>query len=896
VGLSGRSASLIICGEAGVGKTVLLEDAVAGARGFLRLSARPMQSDSELSFAGLSDVLKPILPELDRLPRRQRDALAGALALAPATEGDRFAVGVATLGLLAAAADRTPVLLSIDDAHWLDAASREAIVFAARRLSAEGVIVCMAMRESPWLEDCGLSLLRLTGLPPPDASTLIRQVNPAVGERLRAQLIAETRGNPLAIIEGIPSLLDGGRRERSEFPRPLPLSTRLSTIFGAQVLRLSPTCQRALLLAATSDTGALDEIAAALELAGLTMQAIEEAEQADLVTVIGDKLIFKHPLVRAATYQLNGPVERRAAHQHFAEVIDIAQTDRIAWHAAAGVAGLDERAAAALERVGDRARSRRSPSAASKAYELAGNLSPAPGDRLRRHIAAAEAALLANESARCQHLIDSASRDVSDPLVRADIELLRGMACLLVQPLPKTHDRLLEEARRVEHHDPARAAALLAQAYYCTAMSGATSQALEEATLSWHLALPEGSPSSTVAMIAFGTSRAIMGDVVLARRSLYQASLRLSDLDPLRDGGATVWAGMGFVLLEDWTKARQLFSRVIQAARDAPAPSALPLALSCLSELEYRVGGFGKAYVAATEGYDLARATAQDVTLPFVLNALARCEAVLGYDTQCRKHAQRALESAAAVGFGMIEAYAPAVLGLLELGRGRAEAASEPLMQAARAARQHGTTQAMVPSAGDLIEAHARCGRRPEALREVEALAREVEQTHQRWGAAAVARYRGVLASDNSFEPFFEEALQMQSNEPSQFEVARTDFCLGQRRRRAGQRASARQALHKALDRFEALAAQPWADQARVELRATGEAASEASDHAIRTLTPQELQVALVVAEGATNKEAAASLFLSVKTVEFHLHNTYNKLGIRSRSELTRKITLATSV
>jgi DNA-binding CsgD family transcriptional regulator len=301
------------------------------------------------------------------------------------------------------------------------------------------------------------------------------------------------------------------------------------------------------------------------------------------------------------------------------------------------------------------------------------------------------------------------------------------------------------------------------------------------------------------------------------------------------------------------------------------------------------------AYSAATESVDLAVVTGQEAILPFGLQALAHVEAVLGHDGACRDHANAALAAAGRSGLGSIEVYASAALGLLELGRGRPNEAIAPLETAARRVRADGASQAPVQWAGDLIEAYAHSGRVSEAQRLVDELAAESARTGQRWAAACLARPRGMLAAEGEFERCFEEALAIHEQDPSRFEVARTELCLGQRRRRARRRADARKALRSALASFEALGAAPWAEQARGELRATGEAPTPASEGSLRDLTPQELQVALIVAKGATNNETAAALFLSPKTVEFHLHNTYRKLAVRSRAELVRMVGLAAS-
>ncbi len=891
----GRSAHLVVHGDPGVGKTVLINEVAKRASDFRVLTIRPLESESELPFAGVADLMRPILHLIDRIPEPQAEALSGAIALGPPTPGDRFAVAAATLSMLASAAERRPLLAIVDDAHWLDAPSREAVVFSGRRLSTEGVVLILAMRDRPWLAPSQLTRMPLSGLSGAAADALVDRARPHVSAEVRDRLVAETGGNPLAILESLAALNEEELTGRVPLTRPIPLGANTEAAFSEQVLDLSEPTRRALLLAAASDSADLFEAGRALAAAGLATFNLEPAERRGLIALESGWVEFKHPLVRSATYQLHRPDERRAAHRAIAGAIDASQPDRIAWHLAAAATGPDEAIAAALEQAGASAMTRRAHAAAARALELAGQLSPAEYDRARRLLAAANAALFGNDAAHALAILDGLLARTDEPSAWADIQSMRGAALTMRQPIGDTHRMLVDAASRTEPHDPTRAAALLVQAYYCSAMAGATGQALSEAARSVELTEADGGPVAVHATAALGITLVMIGEVVRGRAILERLRPQLGLLSAGGDASPAVWAGMGFVLLEEWDTARALFQRVVHDARAAAAPAMLPLPLSCLSELEFRTGSLTAAYAAAAEAVDLCVMTGQDVTLPYAMQALARAEAVLGHDAACREHVDAALSAASRADFRMIEIYAPAALGLLELCRGRAHQAIGPLEAVARAERERKTTQSMVQWAGDLIESYVRCGRADDARLQLDHLAEEAEQTGQRWAAACVARNRGTLAADDDYEEAFEEALDIHQQDPSRFETARTQLCLGRRRRRARRRGDARRALHAALDTFEALGAEPWAEQASLELRAAGEAPAPARDPSMRALTAQETQVALIVADGATNNEAAAALFLSTKTVEFHLRNIYRKLAVRSRSELARKVALAQS-
>jgi DNA-binding CsgD family transcriptional regulator/tetratricopeptide (TPR) repeat protein len=887
----GVSAALIVHGDPGIGKTALLDEVAAAAAGFTVLRAQPLQTESELPFAGLSDLLRPLLPLLDRIPEPQAAVLSGALALGPPTPGDRFAAAAATLSLLAAGAEEAPVLAVVDDAHWLDTPSREALLFAGRRLGGEGVVLLLAMRDRPWLEAAGIERLELRGLEPDAAEELVARTGRAVSSGVRERLVADTAGNPLAFLEAIATLSDAQLGGSAPIVGPIAVGRSVERSFAQRLEPLPDETRRALLIAAASYSGDATEIALALAGMGLASSALDAAEREGLVTTQAGRVEFRHPVLRSAAYHVADPVERRAAHRALAGALNPGQHDRIAWHLAAATAGPDEEVARLLEDSATAAQGRRGYVAAANALATAARLSPAVSDRIRRTIRAAGAFRLGGEAQKAADILAETLHLVSDPLVRADMQQLRAAALMYVSPMMETFALLVDEADRVEPYDRARAATILAIATNAGAAAAEIDLVVETARRAARLSRAVGGPVEMLTALALATGLTLAGRIGEARGIFEPLIPVLETIDPLSEAGfllvatpaALIWMG-------DPSTARRMLERIVGVARGASAVTLLPYPLAMLSELELRCGRLAAAYAAATESVRLAAETGQAGLSSYSLVALARVEALRGLESECRGHVAAALEGSRRLGATSIENYAASVLGVLELSFGRPERATAHLEKCARLEIEYGLKLPdVVPWNADLIEAYVRVGRAEDAVRELETLEEQGRATGSRWAAAAAARCRGLLADEDGYETILLRALELHGDhEP--FERARTELCLGRRRRHARHRSAARVVLHQALSTFETLGAEPWAEQARVELRATGETPAPSPGGSLMTLTPQELQVALVVAGGATNREVGASLFISPKTVEFHLGHVYGKLGVRSRTELVRKV------
>jgi DNA-binding CsgD family transcriptional regulator len=889
----GRSAALVIRGEAGVGKSVLVQFAVERAGDLTVLSASPVQAESELPFSGLADLLRPVSSSLAAIPPAQAAALAGALAMGPPVAGDRFTICAATLSLLAAAAEQRPVLAVVDDFHWLDATSAEALLFAARRLDAEGVFLLFSIREEEgaWLDLSGIGNLCLGGLDrAASASLLAGNTDRPIAQDVVEILHAATGGNPLGLIEVSGLLTNHQLAGKEALPDPLPAGPGLERAFLWQVDKLPSGSRRALLVAAACDSEGLDVIAQALAVLGDSTAAFSAAEDARLVRVQDGRLQFRHPLLRSAIYNTARPAERRAVHSALAQALARQGAgDRCAWHRAAATLAPDEDIAKALEEAGTNAQIRSGYAAAGRAFERAGQLSTAAEPRSRRFLNAAQAYQLAGHGDRGTHLLAEVVAASQDPIVRAEAQLLLGQIEAWRGGPMAAHALLVASAGEIERLNPRMAAMMLFHATVPCFMAARPTQALATAERAFAVGKRAGPFSDALGTVLLEQARLQHGE---ARPSLAVAEHALEQL-----GGSepqTVFALITFVPfylihLEEVEKARGLLKGLIDLSRRLSAPALLPYPLACLSELEFRAGSWMAAYAAASESVTLAVETGQESARSYALICMARIEAAQGREEECRMHLTTALELARRFGIDAILTYVEAGLGFLELGLGHPERALGPLRDvAALTAEREVRDPSVVPFGPDLVEACIRTGQLEEAKRALTIFERQAERTGRIWALAAAARCHGLMAEQDRFEEQFRNALVYHDQAPMPFERARTELCFGEMLRRYRRRSEARQHLRIALKAFDELGAEPWATHARNELGATGETVRPRRMPASQRLTPRELQVSLAVAEGATNREAAAHLFLSPKTIEAHLRNVYAKLDIRSRTELVR--------
>jgi DNA-binding NarL/FixJ family response regulator len=898
----GRTAVVVLRGEAGMGKTSLLRYAIQRAEAMAVVRATGVESEAELEFSGLLELCRPLLEHVGELPELQASALRGALGLEPAGgQHDRFAIGAATLGLLAAAAERQPLLVVIDDVHWLDRPSADALRFAARRLLADRVAVIVATRFDeagevvmPGVEEIALEPLGL------EAAHIV--VERAAGYSIPAEVMnrlhVATQGNPLALVE-LPEVLTRGQLlGREPLEEPLPAGAGVERAFAGRAERLPVATRRALLLVALATVDRLEVVSPALSALGLGADALEPAEDARLLEIEAGRVRFRHPLVRSAVTRSGSASERRAAHRALASALD-GDEDRRAWHLAASAVGPDEEAASALAAAGSRASGRCGFGPAAAAFERAALLSPDEPARLERLADAAEAAWRAGATERAIALLDDALGRSREPRLRARLLHLRGRLEVFTGSHDAAQAMLLEGGALAERVDPALAATLFGDAVEPCFYGGRVEDGVVAARRARALAPRDGTFVDAHAdyWLARALAAAGRGEDAFG---LYERLLVTLDAVP---GVTRRWTlilrSIVLGMLDRSVDGYTVGTEAVSIAREE-GPTGLASALAQVSWNGVRAGHWHRAVAAATEGLALARELAQTIQVVDFLCDLTRIEAGRGEVEACRAHAGEVDELAERHGLAIVRAQTRTSLGLLELGLGRPENAVAYLEAAAGSLAQLGFHDRDVAPEPELVEALARLGRLDEARAVLGPAVERVEGLSPRWGAAVGARLRGLVAGEEAFEGEFRRALSLHERADDAFARARTELVFGERLRRAGRRREARVQLRAALETFDDLAAAPWHERASAELRASGETLRRRQPHEAEELTPQEHQITLLVAEGKTNKEVGAALFLSHKTVEFHLGRIYRKLSIGSRAELIRQFAageaLATAV
>jgi DNA-binding CsgD family transcriptional regulator len=888
-GRAGSSSVLAIVGEAGIGKSALLAYAEEQARGMQVLRARGVQSEAHIPFAGLFELLRPALPCIDQIPGPQAAALESALALRPAQAQDRFAIGAATLSLLASYADAAPVAVLIDDAHWLDGSSANACLFAFRRLVADPIAVVLAVREgeSSLLDGADLPTMRLQGLDRTSAGELLRHLGDGPLSRdLADRLHRDTGGNPLALLE-----LGEEQARLAGLPPDAPLATGTS-VAGVYLLRFRSLPQRTrdvLVLAAAIDSGEVSVLARSASILGLDLSDLAPAEAAGLISVHDSRVEFRHPLARSAIYG-DAPADwRREVHRALAAAFPDAEADRRAWHLALASFGPDDATSSALEQAGQRARERSAYEVSSRAFERAALLAPEEGRQGRLLYAAADTAWLGGQTNRATALLSGARQHALTPDLAIAVEHLRGHIATRRGPIAEAQEILLTAAEGAAQIDPERAVVMLAEALNASFYAGDAAAMRLAAERTAALAPPgAGGRVAFFALIAQGMALIFSGQGERGGPAIRAAVEVLEHSDELRDDPRLLaWAAMGPLWLREANIGMALADRALAMARQQSAVGVLPFVLNHVALLQAATDRWAEAQAGFHEAIELARETGQHTELAASLAWLAWLEARQGRSEQSRLHATEALQLSIDLGLGACEVWAIAALGDLELGLGRPEAALAQFEQQQAMLRSHGIGDVDLSPGPELVEIYLRLGRNQDAAEAAAEYERGANAKAQPWALARAARCCGLLAAQDSFDAHFEAALILHSQTSDAFETARTHLALGSRLRRERQRIRAREQLRAAVEIFDRLGADPWSEMARAELAATGETARRRDQATLSDLTPQELQIALRLAAGRTTREAAAALFLSPKTIEYHLRNIYRKLGIGSRSELT---------
>jgi DNA-binding CsgD family transcriptional regulator len=886
----GRGSALLILGEPGIGKTELLRTAVGSVADMNVLSARGVQFEMDVPYAGLHELLRPAFTMVGRLPDAQSNALRSSLGLGERIEADRLVIGASTLGLLSAYAEEKPLLVVVDDAHWLDRASGDALAFVARRLGSDPVAMLVALRDgedSPFLV-AGLPELTLHGLDQEPASMLLnRAAKAAVPGEVASWVLAATAGNPLALMELGP---EAARLRAPAADAPLPIATSVERAYLRRAEPLSSDARRALLLVAASGAADRRHATAAAAWLGISPAAVDEAAGAlGLVVRRDDELDFAHPLARAAIYHAASPADRREAHRALAEVMrGREEEDRRAWHAAAASSGPDATAADAMERAAARARERSAYAAAGAAYEEAARLTKDKELRAARLTNGAQCAWLGGRAEHAIELLKQSAELATGEDLNVTIQGLLGHITLRQGRVDEAQRMLVIAATAIEGRDRLQAIRLLADATVSSFGFGHPEKRLETARLALELCRPDDPAAiRALAHVGYGTTAVMSalgadGPLHLRESVSLFAAVAAEDMDVL----VLTAAGLAGLFLREAQAGRDLLERTLTLARERAPTGALPVLLFLMGRDAAATDRWDLARAFYEEGARVAAETTQSIWHANILAGLAWLDAYEGREPEAREHAASALRMAQSQEMGFVKAWCLTALGQLELGLGHHETALKHLLECSAAMADAGIGDPDLMPAPDLVDAYVRLGRLDEAQQVLDQFLPIAAAKGQPFALARAARAQGLLAPEGEMAARFEMALRFHSETPDLFERARTELFYGERLRRGRRRVESRKRLRSALGAFERLGAAPWADRALAELHASGETARPRNDGHRLTLTPQELQVAIAIAEGRTTREAAAKLYLSPKTIEYHLRSIYGKLDIRSREQL----------
>jgi DNA-binding CsgD family transcriptional regulator len=878
----GESRCLLLQGEAGIGKTALLEYLVDAARDVNVVRAVGVESEMELAFAGLHQLCTPMLDRLAGLPAPQREALGIAFGLSAGAPPDRFLVGLAVLSLFSAVAEAQPLLCVLDDAHWLDRASALTLAFVARRLLAEPVGLVFAARE-PGEALAHVPELALQGLRNRDARTLLSSaVRFRLDERVRDRIVAETRGNPLALLE-LPrgwtaAELAGGFGVLGT----QPLSGRIEESFVRRLEALPEDSRRLLLVAAAEPVGDPLLVLRASERLGIAASALDAVT--DELLALGERVTFRHPLVRSAVYRSAAAQERRAVHLALAEATDRAvDPDRRAWHLAAAAAGPDEQVALELERSAGRAQARGGVTAAAAFLQRAAALSGDSARRTDRALAAAEASLQAGVFDGARRLLATAEVGPVDELQRARLDLLRAEAAYSESRGSEAPALLLRAAKALDPLDPK-----LAGDTYLDAWSAALFAGRLARTVSLHhvsreaLARPRpGGPLRPSDLLLHGFSRAFTDGrsaaaPVLERAAKGFAGEEATVEEILRWGWLATAAA---VMVWDYETCVAVSRRGVLLAREAGALTVLAVSANVLAQAMALGGESGSAASLIAEADSVTEATGTRVA-PYGALVLGGLQ---GREAEATAVIDATIRDATAGGQGTAVQYARWARSILLNGLGRHD---EALSAAQDASDDTPELFVSVWALSELVEAAVRCEDTARARAALQRLAEAAGAAETDWGLGLAGRSRALLSDGESAERLYREAIERLGRTRLRPELARAHLLYGEWLRREQRRADARARLHDAHDRFASMGMEAFAERTRRELLAAGERVRRRAPERPQDLTPQERQIAQLARGGLSNPEIGSRLFLSPRTVEWHLRKVFAKLGIRSRREL----------
>jgi DNA-binding CsgD family transcriptional regulator len=880
----GQSRVLVVRGEAGVGKTALLLYALETAAGLQICRASGVESEMELPFAGLHQLCAPLLDGLERLPGPQQEALETAFGLSVGTPPDRFFVALAVLGLLSDRAGDRPLLCVVDDAQWLDRVSAQTLAFVARRLQAESVALLFGIREAPQTDDLvGLPELGLRGLPDHHAQRLLTSVVPGrLDERVRDRIVAETRGNPLALLElplgSKPAELGGGFGT----PGAQPLSGRIEESFRKRIERLPVDTRLLLLVGAAEPVGDPALLWRACARLGVGAEAGAPAE-AERLLEIDARVRFRHPLVRSAVYRAASPQDRQRVHRALAEATDPAtDPDRRAWHRAQAAAAPDEEVAAELERSAGRAQARGGLAAAAAFLEQAAELTVDPVQRAERALAAAQAKYRAGAPEAALALLATVEAQPHDELRRAHADLLRAQIAFAVNRGNDAPPLLLKAAKTFEPLDIRLARETYLDALLAAMFAGrlGAEGGLLHVAAAARAAPPSPDPAEATDLLLDGLALRITEGYPVAAPVLKQALRAFRNAQVSREEEIR-WHWLACHTAHDLWDDETWFAvstRHLQMARDSGELATLPLALTARIYLHLYAGELATAASLIEEVGTVIAATGSNLA-PYGALELA---ALQGRETDAAELIEERISEVVARGEGMGLTLIQNATALLHNGLGRYEEAFGAALEADEHPEELGVSTWALP---ELIEAASRSGHSEVAERAVHRLTETTVASGTDWALGIEARSRALVV-DTDAEELYLTAIERLSRTRLRLELARAYLLYGEWLRRDRRRIEAREQLRAAHDLFVDMGTEGFASRAAGELMATGEKARRRVVETSGQLTPQEAQIARLARDGLSNPEIGTRLFISPRTVEYHLHKVFTKLGISSRRQL----------
>ena len=887
----GLSGVLLLTGDPGIGKTRMLEYAAAAAADLHVIRLAGIESEMRLGFGALHRLLRPFLDRVPGLPVPQRDALSAAFGLMGGPPPDRYLAGLAALTVLADVAAGQPVLCLVDDAHWLDRESAEALAFIARRLHADSLafIFAASLEVGDQSVFASVATLRLGGLEPLDAKALLTSgvaghLDAAVADRI----VAGTGGNPLALIEITAQLSPEQLAGVAPLPTRLPVSRMLDVHFRAAITVLPPDTRTLLLLIAAAPTDDPSLIWRAAGRLGLSARAAHPAVERGIVTR-EPQPSFRHPLIRSAVYADADPGQRRRVHTALAMAYDSrGDAERSAWHRAEAADGTDEQIAAELEAAAERARSRGGYSEQALFLSRAAELTPVPGRRAERMLAAADAHVISGDPAAAEILLDLAAADMDGPIALARALRTRAVLEMFHVRVANVPAMLLDAVAELGERDPRMTWDLLFQAMHAAMMarehaSGTTLVEVAKATATaWHDPdAPQWSPD----LIVDGLARRVAEGHSQAAPVLRAALARLRSAAELKEIGIPFSVLIAFATDEVWDieARRELTERLAVVDRGQGALYALSLNLLVAAQAEITAARFAEAeacYAEADEFFAVIRFPADGAVNRAQLFAWS------GRENELRAAVTSIAAPAETFGLGHMYQTGLHALSVLDLGLGRYQSALDHALAVFRDDP---------PSVGNLVlpvivEAGVRTGHREAAAAALTRMAERARAAGTPWGLGLLARCQALMSRDEHAEACYTESVDLLSRVPVDLDLAHTRLLFGEWLRRGKRRAEARGELRAAYQVFESCGAVPFAERTRAELLATGEQVRKRAAPAENDLTPQERHAAILAASGHTNAEIAERLFVTVSTVEFHLNKVFRKLGISSRRQIAARI------